>query len=88
LLAFPADPTSTADAERTAGVVGLARGYVGVSCHQVGAAPLPDSDGRLRSMFGVASGAIVLIRPDGYIGFRGRADDETALKTYLSSTFA
>ena len=43
-----------------------------------------DSDGGAHALYEAEPGAIVLIRPDGYIGFRGGARHTEALREYLA----
>jgi hypothetical protein len=43
-----------------------------------------DSDGGAHALYEAEPGAIVLIRPDGYIGFRGGARHTEALRDYLA----
>ncbi len=45
---------------------------------------LLDSDGGAHALYEAEPGAIVLIRPDGYIGFRGGARHTEALREYLA----
>ncbi len=45
-----------------------------------------DPDGALHGRFGNAP-ALCLIRPDGYLGFRGRAGEGERLLSYLESLF-
>jgi 2-polyprenyl-6-methoxyphenol hydroxylase-like FAD-dependent oxidoreductase len=48
---------------------------------------LLDSDGGAHALYEAEPGAIVLIRPDGYIGFRGGARHTEALREYLAGIF-
>jgi hypothetical protein len=43
-----------------------------------------DSDGGAHSLYEAEPSAIVLIRPDGYIGFRGGARHTEALREYVA----
>jgi len=47
-----------------------------------------DVDGALHRRYGAATGRIYLIRPDGYIGFRGEAFQVEALLGHLALMFA
>ena len=47
-----------------------------------------DSDGQIHQLYEAESAAIVLIRPDGYIGFRGGARHAEALREHLSLIFS
>jgi len=47
-----------------------------------------DVEGALHRRYGATEGRMYLIRPDGYIGFRGDLSCFEALKTYLSRLFA
>jgi 2-polyprenyl-6-methoxyphenol hydroxylase-like FAD-dependent oxidoreductase len=46
-----------------------------------------DQTGEVHQRYAATRGDVVLIRPDGYIGFRGPTDTTTALSTYLKSLF-
>jgi 2-polyprenyl-6-methoxyphenol hydroxylase-like FAD-dependent oxidoreductase len=46
-----------------------------------------DSDGAVHALYEAESPAIVLIRPDGYIGFRGGARHADALRAHLALIF-
>jgi hypothetical protein len=45
---------------------------------------LLDSDGGAHALYEAEPGGVVLIRPDGYIGFRGGARHTEALREYLA----
>lgn len=47
-----------------------------------------DPDGVLAERFGIADGGLVLIRPDGYIGFRARPIAAEPLQRYLRAHFS
>jgi len=49
------------------------------------AATLIDARGQLRNRLDVRGAAIALVRPDGYIGFRGNGHSWPALREHLSS---
>jgi 2-polyprenyl-6-methoxyphenol hydroxylase-like FAD-dependent oxidoreductase len=58
------------------------------SGEQEGAAKkLYDPDGSLARRYGLADGGLVLIRPDGYIGFRSVSTDGEHLRRYLHNLF-
>jgi len=42
-----------------------------------------DPDGQLHQKLGVVDPTIVVVRPDGYIGYRGQPADGEALSKYL-----
>jgi 2-polyprenyl-6-methoxyphenol hydroxylase-like FAD-dependent oxidoreductase len=44
---------------------------------------LLDRSGAAHQRYGASNGALVLVRPDGYLGFRGRLDDGPSLMRYL-----
>lgn len=46
------------------------------------------ADRELRRIYGAERGGLVLVRPDGHIGFRGGARDVPALRRYLARIFA
>ncbi|HZR43364.1 MAG TPA: FAD-dependent monooxygenase [Ktedonobacteraceae bacterium] len=48
---------------------------------------LYDPDGSLAHCYGLANEGLVLIRPDGYIGFRSRAIEGEHLRRYLQDLF-
>lgn len=50
--------------------------------------PARDPDGALRRRYAAGRGALVLVRPDGYIGFRGELSAGAALGRYLARIFA
>jgi 2-polyprenyl-6-methoxyphenol hydroxylase-like FAD-dependent oxidoreductase len=47
-----------------------------------------DSGGFARRLYDAEPGALVLIRPDGYIGFRDRAEHWDELRSYLTEFFS
>jgi 2-polyprenyl-6-methoxyphenol hydroxylase-like FAD-dependent oxidoreductase len=51
-----------------------------------GAPVLPDPDFRIHRRYGAAGGEIVLVRPDGHVGFTGASED--ALRRYLERSSA
>lgn len=46
-----------------------------------------DADGAAHEAYGIGSPACVLVRPDGYIGFRGPATERDALRAYLAKWY-
>jgi FAD binding domain len=48
---------------------------------------LYDPDGSLARLYGLVDEGLVLVRPDGYIGFRSRSKEEERLCRYLQSLF-
>lgn len=44
---------------------------------------LIDAENRVHDRFGVSANAMVLVRPDGYIAYRGQPVNETAVRAYL-----
>ena len=46
-----------------------------------------DWDGGAHALYEAEPGAILLIRPDGYIGFRGGARHAAALREHLARIF-
>jgi 2-polyprenyl-6-methoxyphenol hydroxylase-like FAD-dependent oxidoreductase len=97
LLLFPGEPVT---AERQTQLDALAqqvRETVGdrVHGHLVLIAPradfgaaLIDAQGEVTRRFGARAGLVALIRPDGYLGFRGRLDQPGELASYLARVFA
>jgi len=51
------------------------------------ATPVHDPEGALHRRYNAADGRVFLIRPDGYIGFRGRLGDFGALEAHLARMF-
>lgn len=49
---------------------------------------LLDPVGELTRSFGAREGLAILIRPDGYLGYRGRPSQELELASYLARVFA
>jgi hypothetical protein len=47
---------------------------------------LVDPRQRVRGLYNVAQQALVLVRPDGYVGFRSSPANPAALHTYLDHT--
>ena len=45
---------------------------------------LLDSEGEVHRLYGAQGGGSYLVRPDGYVGHRGRPADESALRAYLA----
>jgi 2-polyprenyl-6-methoxyphenol hydroxylase-like FAD-dependent oxidoreductase len=56
-----------------------------VSTTDGAARALYDPTGEVHQRYAAAHGDLVLIRPDGYIGFRGPIDSTAALREYLTS---
>jgi 2-polyprenyl-6-methoxyphenol hydroxylase-like FAD-dependent oxidoreductase len=48
---------------------------------------LVDATGEVHHRYGAVAGDLVLIRPDGYVGFRGPSGAPPALRRYLASLF-
>ena len=52
------------------------------------AAPgLIDGDGAIARLFGASRGLVALMRPDGYLGYRGFAAQPLELASYLARVF-
>ncbi|MEP6650364.1 MAG: FAD-dependent monooxygenase [Lapillicoccus sp.] len=49
---------------------------------------LRDADGQFLAAYHAAYGQVFVLRPDGYLGYRGDAADLDALTSYLKATFA
>ncbi len=49
---------------------------------------LRDGDGRFAAAYHATEGQVFVLRPDGYLGYRGDAADLDALTGYLTATFA
>ncbi|CAM5680186.1 3-(3-hydroxyphenyl)propionate hydroxylase [Streptomyces avidinii] len=95
LLAFPADPGDAESAGLAAKEISAAARRTGVTARVVGNAfggvvgggtqTLADPDGALRAAFGAQRGAVFLLRPDGYVAFRGAAHHGAALDRHLET---
>jgi 2-polyprenyl-6-methoxyphenol hydroxylase-like FAD-dependent oxidoreductase len=53
-----------------------------------GVTTLLDARGEVATRFGAGSGLAILIRPDGYLGYRSALEDTGALASYLARVFA
>ncbi|MBW3632057.1 MAG: FAD-dependent monooxygenase, partial [Chloroflexi bacterium] len=49
---------------------------------------LLDPSGEVARTFGVRDGLVMLVRPDGYLGYRGRPDQSGDLASYLARIFS
>ena len=47
-----------------------------------------DGDGQFAAAYHAPEGKVFVVRPDGYLGYRGDAADLDALTRYLKATFA
>ena len=60
-----------------------------MACEAAAPDSLSDLDGQAHRAYGLdGTPALVLVRPDGHIGFRGPADRPDALRTYCERVFA
>ena len=46
-----------------------------------------DASGALHERYGARSECVYLVRPDGYVGYRGQPADEERLFAYLATIF-
>jgi len=99
LLIFPgveATAESTGALERTARLVRNAvgdavRAYLVLEKPLTGGATEPvllDPARKAAGVFGARHGLVALVRPDGYLGYRGRLDQQGELASYLARVFA
>ncbi|MGW0630232.1 FAD-dependent oxidoreductase [Streptomyces sp. NPDC002758] len=91
LLAFPEDPADPAAADIAVKEAAAGARRAGVPVHLVTAAGrdgLPDASGTLRTALGAEDGALLLVRPDGYVAFRGGVHDGAALDRHLAMVLA
>ena len=49
---------------------------------------LLDPAGEVTRIFGAEEALVALVRPDGYLGYRGRPDQRGELASYLARVFA
>lgn len=49
---------------------------------------LIDGDGEITRLFGASQGGVALVRPDGYLGYRGLPDQPLELGSYLARVFS
>ncbi len=49
---------------------------------------LHDGDGQFAAAYHAVEGQVFVVRPDGYVGYRGDAADLDALTRYLKATFS
>ncbi len=62
--------------------------WIGLSAYGPPDVPyLADSDGEVHRRFGAGRACAYLIRPDGYVGYRGMPPDAESLRQYLRSIF-
>ena len=67
-------------ARRTAAELGVA-----IACYGIGGAGLEDRDGIFFERFGIGASGAVLVRPDGYVGWRtARGDDQGDLRRAIA----
>ncbi|MFF9239072.1 FAD-dependent oxidoreductase [Streptomyces sp. NPDC014801] len=91
VLAFPEDPADPASADIAAKEAGAGARRAGVPVHVVtatGREGLADPEGTLRAALGAEAGALLLVRPDGYVAFRGAAYDGAALDRHVAAILA
>lgn len=99
LLAFPTEPRSEETAPALSRIAALTREMAGdlvrldvvaerTDGEPVTGSSLLDLTGEVRRRFGVERGQLLLVRPDGYLGFRGRIDRPGELASYLARIFA
>jgi hypothetical protein len=99
LLIFPGERTTlktTEEHERIARQVSDAvgdavRSYLVVDASTSGddaGTVLLDPGRKVADVFGARQGLVALVRPDGYLGYRGRLDQQGELASYLARVFA
>ena len=80
-------------------LAGVSQSVVGDAVHPVRVVPTPtdnvagsitllDAHGEVATRFGASAGLAVLVRPDGYLGYRGALEDTGAFASYLARVFA
>ncbi|MEU2398656.1 FAD-dependent oxidoreductase [Streptomyces pseudogriseolus] len=90
VLAFPEDPADPAAAELAGKEASAGARRAGVPVHVVtadGRGPrgtVADGAGAVREALGARAGGLVLVRPDGYVAFRGAVRDGAALDRHLA----
>jgi pentachlorophenol monooxygenase len=97
ILGYAGDASSVADLTAVAaaavkGAHGEMDAYLVVAPGvDTGWTPVPvlrDRDGQFAAAYHATDGHVFVLRPDGYLGYRGDAADGDALTTYLKGTFA
>lgn len=92
LLAFPEQADDPDAAARIAAQAATGSRRVGAPVRvvgrpgAVGGSGVADPDDALRDRFGARRGALLLIRPDGYLAFRGGAHEGNELRRYLAQS--
>jgi 2-polyprenyl-6-methoxyphenol hydroxylase-like FAD-dependent oxidoreductase len=91
LLAFPEDPSDPASADVAAKSASAGARRAGIPVHLVttaGRDSVEDTSGTLRTTLGAETGALLLIRPDGYVAFCGGVHDGAALDQHVALALA
>jgi 2-polyprenyl-6-methoxyphenol hydroxylase-like FAD-dependent oxidoreductase len=98
LLGYAGDDTSGVGEIDAAVAVAVQRSHGEMEAYLIAApgatlgyTPLPvlrDTDGRFAAAYHAGDGQVFVVRPDGYLGFRGDGADVEALTHYLKATFA
>jgi hypothetical protein len=99
LLIFPGDEATAETAGALEQIVQLVRDAVGDAVNPflvlgtattggVAEPVLLDPARKVAGVFGARQGLVALVRPDGYLGYRGRLDQQGELASYLARVFA
>lgn len=99
LLLFPGDTSSPEALATLEAIASEAEWIAGEAVQRfvvVGSAPVEDSatrtlldpSGEVAREFGARGGLIALVRPDGYLGYRGTPEQRGELASYLARAFA
>ena len=95
LVTFTGSRLGQEDAGRRAEALAAAAAFAGlIDAYVIAPAPaappdatLLDPDGALHRAYGADDETLVLIRPDGYVGYRSRPADAAGLRDYLRQIF-
>jgi hypothetical protein len=99
LLIFPGDKATAETTGVLERVARLVRDAVGDAVNPFLVLSTPGTSGaaetvlldparKVADIFGARQGLVTLVRPDGYLGYRGRLDQQGELASYLARVFA
>jgi hypothetical protein len=99
LLIFPGDEATVEPTGALEPIIRQVRNAVGDAVHSYLVLETPAAGGaaetvlldpahKVADVFGARQGLVALVRPDGYLGYRGRLDQQGELASYLARVFA